>query len=170
MVKLDDIDWTILDQLQRDGRVGFRELGRRVGLSPPAAAARVRRLEQAGVITGYRATVDPVALGLDVLAFVRMSVAGHADAADDDVVETAEQIPEIVNVYRVTGAETYLLRVRVASVRDLERVLRPLWRFGATTTGVVMSQPVADRPFARSMLPEYQQPADPGDRRAADTT
>lgn len=148
----DDIDWAILDELQSEGRVGYRELGRRVGLSAPAVAARVRRLEQSGVITGYRAVVDPVALGLDVLAFVRMSVAGYADAADDDVIETAEGIPEIVNVYRVTGAETYLLRVRVASVRDLERVLRPLWRFGATTTGVVMSQPIADRPYVRSMM------------------
>jgi Lrp/AsnC family leucine-responsive transcriptional regulator len=166
-VRLDDIDWTILDELQRDGRVGFRELGRRVGLSPPAVAARVRRLEQAGVITGYRAIVDPAALGLDVLAFVRMSVAGYADAADDDVIETAERIPEIVNVYRVTGAETYLLRVRVASVRDLERVLRPLWRFGATTTGVVMSQPIADRPFARSMLPDNEKPAGSEGRRAS---
>jgi Lrp/AsnC family leucine-responsive transcriptional regulator len=151
-VSLDDIDWAILDELQADGRVGYRELGRRVGLSAPAVAARMRRLEQSGVITGYRAVVDPVALGLDVLAFVRMSVAGYADAADDDVIETARGIPEIVNVYRVTGAETYLLRVRVASVRDLERVLRPLWRFGATTTGVVMSQPIADRPFVRGMV------------------
>jgi Lrp/AsnC family leucine-responsive transcriptional regulator len=151
-VGFDDIDWAILDELQSEGRVGYRELGRRVGLSAPAVAARVRRLEQSGVITGYRAVVDPVALGLDVLAFVRMSVAGYADAADDDVIETAEAIPEIVNVYRVTGAETYLLRVRVASVRDLERVLRPLWRFGATTTGVVMSQPIADRPYVRSMV------------------
>lgn len=154
MATLDDIDWAILDELQADGRVGYRELGRRVGLSAPAVTARVRRLEQSGVITGYRAVVDPVRLGLDVLAFVRMSVAGYADAADDDVVETAHRIPEIVNVYRVTGAETYLLRVRVASVRDLERVLRPLWRFGATTTGVVMSQPIADRPFVRDMVRE----------------
>ncbi len=157
-MRLDDIDWEILDELQADGRVGYRELGRRVGLSAPAVTARVRRLEEAGVITGYRAVVDPVALGLDVLAFVRMSVAGHADAADDDVVETAGRIPEIVNVFRVTGAETYLLRVRVPSVRHLERVLRPLWRFGATTTGVVMSQPIADRPFVRSMVDLDEEP------------
>lgn len=150
-MRLDDIDWAILDHLQREGRVGFRELGRRVGLSAPAVTARVRRLEQAGVIAGYRAVVNPDALGLDVLAFVRMSVPGSPDA-DEDVIATARELPEIVNAYRVTGAETYLLRVRVPSVHDIERVLRPLWRFGATTTGVVMSQPLKDRPFTRAML------------------
>lgn len=152
---LDDIDWAILDELQADARAGYRELGRRVGLSAPAVAARVRRLETSGVIAGYRAVIDPDALGLDVLAFVRMSVPGHPDA-DDDVIATARAVPDIVNVYRVTGAETYLLRVRVPSVHDLERVLRPLWRFGATTTGVVMSQPVRDRPFTREMVTRHE--------------
>jgi Lrp/AsnC family leucine-responsive transcriptional regulator len=148
---LDDIDWAILGELQRDGRTGFRELGRRVGLSAPAVTARVRRLEEAGIITGYRAVVDPDALGVDVLAFVRMSVPDHPDA-DDDVISAAAEIPEIVNAYRVTGAETYVLQVRVHRVHDLEGVLRPLWRFGATTTSVVMSQPVADRPVVREIV------------------
>jgi len=150
-MRMDDIDWEILDELQADGRVGYRELGRRVGLSAPAVAARVRRLESEGIITGYRAVVDPDVLGLDVLAFVRMSVSGHPDA-DEDVIATARGIPEIVSVYRVTGAETYLLRVRVSRVHELERVLRALWRFGATTTGVVMSQPLEDRPITREMV------------------
>jgi Lrp/AsnC family leucine-responsive transcriptional regulator len=152
---MDDIDWAILDQLQANGRTGYRELGRRVGLSAPAVAARVRRLEADGIIKGYKAVVDPDVLGLDVLAFVRMSVTGHPDA-DEDVIDTARRIPDIVSVYRVTGAETYLLRVRVRRVHDLERVLRPLWRFGATTTGVVMSQPLEDRPFTREMVTRHR--------------
>ena len=149
-MRLDDIDWAILDALQRQGRIGFRELGRRVGLSPPAVTARVRRLEAVGVIAGYRAVLDPQALGLAVLAFVRVSGAGGGEA-DERFVEAARAIPEIREVHRVTGAETYLLRVLVPSVQDLERILRPLWRFGDTVTGVVMSTAVADRPITRDM-------------------
>lgn len=151
-MRLDDIDWTILDRLQRDGRIGFRELGRVVGLSAPAAAARVRKLEAAGIIAGYRALIDPERLGLRVLAFVRISVPGGADA-DDAVIAVAGEIPEIIDVYRVTGTETYLLHVLVPVVHDLEKVLRPLWRFGTTTTSVVMSVPIADRPVTRAMVP-----------------
>lgn len=151
-VDLDDIDWAILDRLQQQGRMGYRELGRVVGLSAPAVAARVRKLEAAGVIAGYRAVVDPERLGLRVLAFVSISVPGGPDA-DDEVIAAAWEIPEIIDVYRVTGTETYLLQVVVPVVHDLERVLRPLWRFGATTTSVVMSVPIADRPITREMVP-----------------
>jgi Lrp/AsnC family leucine-responsive transcriptional regulator len=150
-VRLDDIDWALLDELQRDGRAGLRELGRRVGLSAPAVTARVRRLEAAGIITGYRAVVDPRALGLPVLAFVRVSGAGGVEA-DAEFMATARGIPEIREVHRVTGAETYLLRVQVKTVQDLERVLRPLWCYGDTVTGVVMSVPIADRPLTREMV------------------
>jgi len=150
-VRLDDIDWAILEHLQGEGRVGFRELGRRVGLSAPAVTARVRRLEAAGVISGYRAVVDPQHLGLPVLAFVRVSSAGGVEA-DEEFVREASRLPEIREVHRVTGAETYLLRVLVTSVQDLERILRPLWRFGDTVTGVVMSTAVADRPLTRSLV------------------
>jgi Lrp/AsnC family leucine-responsive transcriptional regulator len=151
-MNLDDIDWAILDRLQRDGRMGFRELGREVGLSAPAVAARVRKLEKEGIISGYRAMVDPERLGLRVLAYVSISVPGGPDA-DDEVIAAAGEIPEIIDVYRVTGTETYLVQVMVPVVHDLERVLRPLWRFGATTTSVVMSMPIAGRPITRAMVP-----------------
>lgn len=151
-MRLDDIDWAILDLLQTEGRMGFRELGRRVGLSAPAVTARVHRLEAAGIIAGYRAVLDPRPLGLPVLAFVRVSSAGGVEA-DEEFVEAVRRLPEIREVHRVTGAETYLLRVLVPSVEDLERILRPLWRFGDTVTGVVMSTAVADRPLKREMVP-----------------
>jgi Lrp/AsnC family leucine-responsive transcriptional regulator len=150
-MRLDDIDWAILDQLQLEGRIGFRELGRRVGLSAPAVTARVRRLERAGIISGYRVVLDPLPLGLPVLAFVRVSSASGA-GADEEFVEAVRRLPEIREVHRVTGAETYLLRVLVPSVQDLERILRPLWQFGDTVTGVVMSTVVADRPITRDMV------------------
>lgn len=150
-MQLDDIDWALLDELQRDGRAGFRELGRRVGLSAPAVTARVRRLEAAGIIRGYRAVLDSGALGLAVLAFVRVSGAGGVEA-DAEFMAAARAVPEIGEVHRVTGAETYLIRLQVRTVQDLERVLRPLWKYGDTVTGVVMSTPIADRPLTREML------------------
>jgi Lrp/AsnC family leucine-responsive transcriptional regulator len=150
-MRLDDIDWAILDKLQLNGRVGFRELGRLVGLSAPAVTARVHRLEEAGIITGYRAVVSAEALGLPVQAFVRMSVTGPPEM-HDEFDRAVGAIPEIREVYRVTGAETCLLRVLVPSVHDLERVLRPLWRFGDTVAGVVMSAPVTDRPIGRDVV------------------
>jgi Lrp/AsnC family leucine-responsive transcriptional regulator len=149
-VRLDDIDWAILDHLQAEGRVGFRELGRRVGLSAPAVTARVHRLEAAGVIVGYRAMLDPLPLGLPVLAFVRVSSAGGVEA-DEEFLRVVGRLPEVIEAHRITGAETYLLRVLVPSVHDLERVLRPLWMVGDTVTGVVMSTPVADRPLTRDL-------------------
>lgn len=151
-MKLDEIDWDLLEVLQWEGRTGFRELGRRVGLSAPAVAARVRKLEAAGIISGYRAVVDPEALGLRVLAFVRLTLSAVDPLADDEVISTARGIPEVRALYRVTGSETYLLEVVVPVVHDLERVLRPFWRFGATTTGAVMSAPVASRPITRDMV------------------
>jgi Lrp/AsnC family leucine-responsive transcriptional regulator len=150
-MRLDDIDWALLEELQHDGRAGFRELGRRVGLSAPAVTARIRRLESAGAITAYRAVLDPAVLGLPVLAFVRVSGAG-GEEADERFTAAAREIPEIRELYRVTGAETYLLRVQVATVPDLERVLRPLWKYGDTVTGVVMSAPITDRPLTRMMV------------------
>ncbi|MBU1226839.1 MAG: Lrp/AsnC family transcriptional regulator [Actinobacteria bacterium] len=147
---LDDLDWDILDALQVEGRIGYRELGRRVGLSAPAVAARIRKLEKAGIISGYRAAISPSHLGLRVEAFVQMAVAG-TPGSDERVIETARSLPEISDVWRVTGRETYLLRVVVPVVHDLERVLRPLWEYGETTTGAVLSAPLADRPITREM-------------------
>ena len=146
----DDIDWEILDALQQEGRIGYRELGRRVGLSAPAVAARIHKMEAAGIIAGYQAVIDPERLGLRVQAFVQLSMAAGS-SADKAVMETAEGIPEILDVYRMTGRETYLIRVVVPVVHDLERVLRPLWEYGETTTGAVMSAPLDGRPVTREM-------------------
>lgn len=148
---IDEIGWAILTELQREGRIGFAELGRRVGLSAPAVAARVRRYEEEGIIEGYRAHLSFDRLGLDVRAFVRMSVMGPMDL-HDELVELAGGIPEVLDLWRVTGAETYIMRVAVRSVADLERVLHPLWRYGDTVTSVVMSHPIVRRPIDRSIV------------------
>jgi len=147
---LDDLDWEILDVLQQQGRIGYRELGRKIGLSAPAVAARLRKLEAAGIISGYKAVISPQHLGLRVEAFVQLAVSG-TPGGDERVIEVSQAIPEILDVWRVTGRETYLLRVVVPVVHDLERVLRPLWEYGETITGAVLSAPLGNRPITREM-------------------
>lgn len=146
-VPLDAIAWDLLELLQSDGRLSFSELGRRVGLSAPAVADRVRRLEEAGVITGYRAQVNPDAVGMPITAFVRLRLTG---AGSEDVVEVARTLPEVREIHGITGEDAYLLKVTVTSVRHLEQLRSELMCCGQSTTAIVLSSPVIDRPIARS--------------------
>jgi Lrp/AsnC family transcriptional regulator, leucine-responsive regulatory protein len=139
---LDDINRRLLDELQRDGRVAFAELGRRVGLSAPAVAERVGRLEREGVITGYRAEVDPRAIGYTLAAVVRIRPFARQI---HKIPEIAMQTPEIVECERITGEDCFLLRLHVRAMDDLEPVLDRFTPFGQTTTSIVHSAPVARR-------------------------
>lgn len=146
---LDDTDWAILDELQRDGRMSFSELGRRVALSAPAATERVRRLEQAGVIIGYRAVVDPSALGAGIEALVRVRVPhGSTERFRHHVVGR----PEVLDCDHVTGDDCMVLRVRTTSMARLEEIVGAVGTFGATTTTLVFSSEVRDRPVARAVV------------------
>ena len=154
---LDDTDWAILDELQRDGRTPFSELGRRVSLSAPAVTERVRRLEQAGVITGYRAVVDPAALGAGIEALVRVRVPhGSTDRFRHHVVGR----PEVLHCDHVTGDDCMVLRVRTTTMGRLEEIVGAVGTFGATTTTLVFSSEVRDRALAREVVA----PADDLDR------
>ena len=139
---IDTISKLILEELQRDGRLSYRELGERVGLSPPAVTERVRRLERDGVITGYQATVDPGALGYPMLAIVRVHSAGPKAAAVD---ELAEAMDEVVECHRVTGSESHVLRVRIRDVAHLGDLVERFWDYGDTITNIVTSTPVRHR-------------------------
>ena len=139
---LDEINRRLLDELQRDARVAFAELGRRVGLSAPAVAERVGRLEREGVITGYRAEVDPRAIGYQLAAVVRVRPFARQI---HKIPEIAAQTPEIVECERITGEDCYLLRLHVRAMDDLEPVLDRFTPFGQTTTSIVHSAPVPRR-------------------------
>lgn len=132
---LDATDRAILAILQRDGRMGVTEIGRMVNLSQPAVSARIRRLEQLGVITGYRAVVDPVRLGLNLHAVVRLRTT-HARIAA--CLEHFEQVPEITEVRRLTGEDCFLIDVHAADAGRLEAVVDAVARFGPVTTSVVL--------------------------------
>jgi Lrp/AsnC family leucine-responsive transcriptional regulator len=139
---LDEVNLRLLGALRADGRVGMAELGRRIGMSAPAVAERVQRLERAGVITGYRAELDPAALGFPVSAVVRIR---PAPGQLQRVREIAAETPEVGECYRITGEDCYLMRLHLRSIDELEEVLDRFTPHGLTTTSIVHSTPVPRR-------------------------
>ena len=139
---LDVTNLRILGELQSSGRLGMAELGRRIGLSAPAVAERVQRLERAGVIRGYQADLDPAALGYPVAAVVRIR---PAPGQLQRIPEIARETPEVGECHRITGEDCYLLRLHLHSIDDLEEILDRFTPFGMTTTSIVHSTPVPRR-------------------------
>jgi Lrp/AsnC family transcriptional regulator, leucine-responsive regulatory protein len=139
---LDEINLRLLKELEEDGRAGMAELGRRVGMSPPAVAERVQRLERAGVIKGYRAELDPAALGYPVAAVVRIR---PSPGQLQRIPEIARETVEVGECYRITGEDCYLIRLQLRSLDDLEEVLDRFTPYGLTTTSIIHSMPVPRR-------------------------
>jgi Lrp/AsnC family leucine-responsive transcriptional regulator len=139
---LDAVNLRLLQELQADGRLGMAELGRRVGMSPPAVAERVQRLERAGVISGYHAELSPRQLGFPVAAIVRIRPAPGQLARIPDV---ARETPEVAECHRITGEDCYLLRLHLRSIDELEEVLDRFTPYGLTTTSIIHSSPVPRR-------------------------
>jgi len=139
---LDEINLRLLEELDAEGRLGMAELGRRIGMSAPAVAERVQRLERAGVITGYRAEIDPAALGFPVSAGVRIR---PSPGQLQRVREIAAETPEVGECYRITGDDCYLMRLHLRSIDELEDVLDRFTPHGQTTTSIVHSTPVPRR-------------------------
>ena len=133
---LDPLGWKLLVELQTDARISFAELGRRVGLSTPAVAERVRRLEDEGIIRAYRAEIDPSSVGLPITAFIRMSIVGNVLAK---LTERVHAMPEILECHRGTGEDSFILKVNVVSVEQLKDVIDRLTPFGTTSTSLVLS-------------------------------
>ena len=136
-VNLDDVDWAIIDQLQREARISLSELGRRVSLSPSATTERVRHLEAIGVITGYHAVVDLTKAGYPVLAVVRLKYPGNHH---QPLHRLLAERREILECERTTGDDCYTLKVAATSMGHLESLMDQLAGFGSTTTSVVYSQ------------------------------
>jgi Lrp/AsnC family leucine-responsive transcriptional regulator len=142
---LDDANLKLLAELQEDARLSFAELGRRVGLSSPAVAERLARLEEDGVITGYRAEVDPRALGLELGVVIRIRPAPRELRK---VAELAQRTPEVVECQRITGEDCYFMKAYVRDVEHLEDVIDQFAVYGQTTTSIVQSSPVPRRHVA----------------------
>jgi Lrp/AsnC family leucine-responsive transcriptional regulator len=144
---LDPTNCLLIAELQRDARLSLAELGRRVGLSSPAVAERLQRLEQNGTITGYRAEVDPRALGLPLSAFIRIR---PSPGQIQNVAALAKETPEVVECNRVTGDDCYIMRAHLRDVLHLEEVIDRFTVLGQTTTSIMQSSPVSARPITLS--------------------
>ena len=140
--QLDDIDWHILKELQENARLSFAELGRIVSLSRPAVAERMKRLEEMGVIAGYRAEINLSRLGYGITAFVRISAPGEQM---EPLLHAIKDTQEILECHRGTGADLFILKVAVSSLWHLERVLDKFMRFGQVSTSIVLSSVLTKR-------------------------
>ena len=146
-ILLDRTDWRLLAELQKDGRATYAELARAVAMSASAVTERIRRLEEAGVIAGYQATVDPVAVGLQVMAFVRLR---YPNGNYRPFHALLDSTPEIVEAHHVTGEDCFVLKVLARSMRHLEEVAGRISGLGSVTTSVVYSSPLPGRAISTS--------------------
>lgn len=144
--ELDGLDWRILAELQADGRVSLKELGRRVNLSAPAVADRVRRLEETGVITGYRAVVDPAAAGQPITGFIELRCQLNRCLLKTS---TAEEYPEVVEIHKLSGDHCSMLKVRAASLEHFEGFLERISAHGEIRSSIVLSTQYEGRPVER---------------------
>jgi Lrp/AsnC family leucine-responsive transcriptional regulator len=151
---LDRIAWRIVEELQQNARISWAELGRRVGLTTPAVAERVHRLEKLGVIRGFHADVSLERLGMPILIFVRLSMAGP-----ESLVRTFQQQSktwdEVLECHRVTGSDSFIVKARVVSVEHLEIFLDNLGHYGTTSTATVLSSPVLQRVITEKIVERF---------------
>lgn len=140
---MDLIGRKILQALATEGRLPFAELGRKVGLSPSAAAERVRHLESLGIIRGYRAEIDLHALGYPITAFVRLTCEGSRYRQFLKFLPTLEAVHEC---HHLTGGDAFLLKVILSSMSELETLIESLLPYGSPTTSMVLSTPLERQP------------------------
>ncbi|HEY7020568.1 MAG TPA: Lrp/AsnC family transcriptional regulator [Ktedonobacterales bacterium] len=140
---LDEVNVRILEELRRDPRLTMTALGRRIGMSAPAVTERVRRLEETGIIRGYRLDLDVAALGLPLTAYIRV----RPDPGQlPRVAELARSIPEVVECHRITGEDCFIVKAHFPAIDQLDRLLDQFLIYGNTTTSIVQSTPVPLRP------------------------
>jgi Lrp/AsnC family leucine-responsive transcriptional regulator len=152
--ELDRISWKIIEELQQDARLSWAELGRRVGLTTPAVAERVYRLEKLGVIRGFHADISLERLGLPILIFVRLSMSGPETAVRTFQLQV-KKFEEVLECHRVTGSDSFILKARVVTVEHLERFLDKLGHYGTTSTSTVLSSPVQQRIITEKVIEDF---------------
>ena len=136
---LDAIDWAILEEIQRDARISYSELGRRLNLSAPATQERIRKLEDAGIIKGYHATLDLERSGLPIRALVQLN--GKCSESES-FIQAIEDFPQVLQCHHVLGDTCFYLVIAVPSMKQLEILLTRLKQFGETSTTVILSSPL----------------------------
>jgi len=142
---LDSYGRMLLDELQANARLSLAELSRRIGLSPTATAERLKQMEETGILRGFTAEIDREALGLEVMAFIRMSCPGQHYHRIVEYVQTLEEVREC---HHLTGGDDFLLKVTTTSMADLEALIEALLPYGNPVTSLVLSTPVERRRYA----------------------
>lgn len=155
MARIDEYSRNLLAALQSDARLSYADLGRRVGLSPSATAERMRRMEEDRVIRAYTVEIDREALGLPILAYIRMTCEGQRYQPFLKFVQTLAEVREC---HHVTGGEAFILQVSTPSIAELERTIERLLPYGIPTTSIVLSSPVTRRPYELSPKPKKRVP------------
>jgi Lrp/AsnC family leucine-responsive transcriptional regulator len=140
--QLDDVHRRLLDELQRNARLTLAELGRRVGLTAPAVGERLQRLQDAGVVRGYHADLDPRAVGYPLAAVIRVR---PSPGELPKVADLARRTPEVVECLRITGEDCFFMKLHLRDVQHLEEVIDRFLLHGQTTTSIVQSAPVTTR-------------------------
>lgn len=141
---LDPTGWRLLEVLQSDARLSFSEIGRRVGLSTPAVIERIRKMEEAELITGFSVQLNYEKLGFPITAFIRLET--HPDV-HANLQAKLQEAPEVLQCYYITGRASFILKVVVSSVSHLEKLIEKLAVYGQTYTSIVMSMPVQNKPL-----------------------
>jgi Lrp/AsnC family leucine-responsive transcriptional regulator len=141
--KIDQYDQKILQLLQEDARMSHAEIGRQVHLSQPAVSERIKRLESSQIIRGYKADINPKALGYDITAMIRVSTQQGRPYA-----QYVATCPEIVDCYTVTGEDGAVMRVLATDVEHLQRIINELNAFGSTSTAIVLTTHVSGKSIA----------------------
>ncbi|TFV91592.1 Lrp/AsnC family transcriptional regulator [Oxalobacteraceae bacterium OM1] len=139
---IDAVGWQLLRLLQEDARQSYAELARQVGMSVPAVAERVRRMEEAGIVTAYRAELAPDKLGLELTVFIELTT---PPSQYKRFLAMAQKMPEIRECHHVTGSGSFIIKALIDGIRHLEPVVAKLGEFGETRTSIVMSSPVEKR-------------------------
>lgn len=145
---LDQLNWRILDVLQTQGRASFAEIGRQVGLSAPAVAERIQKMEDSGVIEGYKAVLNPTKLGYSIRTIVQLQVKRDVF---ETTVEKLSNFPEVLDCYRTTGTSSLLILVAFTSMEHMEAFLNEILQFGEPVSSIILSHPIAGRPFTRQL-------------------
>jgi Lrp/AsnC family leucine-responsive transcriptional regulator len=146
---LDETGWELLCALQQNARSSYAELGRRVGLTPPAVADRIRRLEASGIISGYHAALNPAKLGLGLTAIIRFQ---STTGPFERLYSVIRGCPEIVECHRVTGGDCMTLTAVVCSVEHLQELITKLTPYGTSNTSIVLSSPIQHRGIGPAAL------------------
>lgn len=147
---LDETGWRLLEELQQNARLSYTELGQRVGLSLPAVTERVRKMEEAGIISGYHAEVNLTRLGLPMLAIIRLG--SFVGQSCNHVATQVSEIPEVLECYKVTGTDCVVVKVVAASIDHLERVIEQLSLHGTAATSLVFSRPMKRYTITHELL------------------